>query len=144
MVRLCFHPWSSIFQARWTPLHVRANCGLQSAAKGTEISSDSSSYWSPSMSSTALYLPYPYGIQVPCHQWPLVPGTVWIRQPGTLHPWEKGSRERYPSGVGCKPMPLGETATSVQCLDSWLRSTSPYGLLELQHGQTQSNFQRRG
>ncbi|GAB0204952.1 hypothetical protein GRJ2_002960800 [Grus japonensis] len=31
-----FHPWGSRFQGYWTPLQVKANCGLHSAAKGIE------------------------------------------------------------------------------------------------------------
>ncbi|GAB0207922.1 mitochondrial enolase superfamily member 1 [Grus japonensis] len=36
MVGLCFYPWGSQFQVYWTPLQVKANCGLHSAAKGNE------------------------------------------------------------------------------------------------------------
>jgi len=34
--RAAFPPWGSWFQVYWTPLQVRANCGLYSAAKGIE------------------------------------------------------------------------------------------------------------
>jgi len=36
MVGLCFHSWGSWLQVYWTPLQVKANCGLHSAAKGME------------------------------------------------------------------------------------------------------------
>jgi len=67
MAGLCFHPWGSQFQVYWMPLQVKANCGLHSAARGIEKNAlampavayhlaafDSSSYWSSSMSGTAV------------------------------------------------------------------------------------------
>lgn len=63
MVGLCFHSWGSWFQLYCTPLHVKANCGLFFAAKGTVKNTlaisvvalllaafNSGSYWSSSMS----------------------------------------------------------------------------------------------
>lgn len=68
MVVLCFHPWSSRFHVHQTPLQVKSNCGLHSAARGIEKNAlvmsnvayhfaalDSRSCWSSSMSGTVAF-----------------------------------------------------------------------------------------
>ena len=66
MLGLCFHPRGNRFQVCWTPLQMKTNCDLHSAAKRIEKNAltmsivashlaalDSISYWSSNMSGTA-------------------------------------------------------------------------------------------